>query len=158
MTKTPAGGKAGSSPAPSAAAIRPQSGWWPTTTTRSPTAGDRVEDILRRRARGQPVVGLDLDAGCARDLLRGLAGAEQRAREHGVRRLLLGEPAAEIPGGRAAGRGQAAKLVGVAGGGLRVADEIQAHPSRIGTRTVPRSGDAGRGADKRAAIDTLGLT
>src|SRR5207302_8096478 len=36
ITCAPAGGKGGSSPDSSAAAIRPQSGWWPTMTTVSP--------------------------------------------------------------------------------------------------------------------------
>src|SRR5262249_32874726 len=35
-TPTPAGGTAGSGPPLSSAAIWPQSGWWPTTTTSSP--------------------------------------------------------------------------------------------------------------------------
>ena len=96
VTKTPAGGKAGSTPAPSATAIRPQSGWWPTTMTRSPrpaTASSRSFAVApgkacrragprhRRRARSPP-----------RSRGRGAAGSRARRR-----RLLFGEPAAEIP-------------------------------------------------------------
>ena len=77
----PPGGNGGSTPSPSSAAIRPQSGWWPTTTTVSPRpstarAGRRPwrrsraarRSPARRRSRGP--------SSSAR-----LARAEQRARD-----------------------------------------------------------------------------
>lgn len=104
------------------------------------SAGDGVEDVHRGRAWRQAVIRLGLDANGTGDLLRCLTRAQERAREHRVRRLSCREAAAEITGCRATGGGQPAKLVRVAGGGLRMANEIQAHLPRIGTAKRPSIG------------------
>ena len=71
----PPAGNGGSGPPLSSAAIRPQSGWWPTTTTVSPRPSDDLEDGLGGGARRQPLVRLDGNGEGPAELGSGLARA-----------------------------------------------------------------------------------
>src|SRR5205823_9978938 len=65
-----------------------------------------------RGTRSEPLVGLRLEAGRARELLRGLACPQERAREDRVEPdAVRGEPFAELPGRFAALRRQGPQLV-----------------------------------------------
>ena len=89
--------------------------------------GDGVPQGLCVGARREPGVGLRAELGRFRDPLGGLAGAEQRARDDGVERAAVAScsPSARAVG--AAGRGQRAQLVGIAGRRLGVAYQEDAH-------------------------------
>jgi trans-2,3-dihydro-3-hydroxyanthranilate isomerase len=94
------------------------------------------------RARVEPLVRLGLDADGAADLGRGLASAEQWAREDGVGAdALVGEALAQVAGRAAAFGCQRAQLVGLARGGVGVANQVDPHAGRIGaggySRGVP---------------------
>ena len=92
-----------------------------------------LRHVLCRRAGPQQLDRLCLGARGARDLVGRLAGAQQRAREHGVGRdAFLGEARAELPRGRPAVGRQPTQLVGLALLGLRVANKVQPHvPQRL---------------------------
>ena len=133
----PAVGNGGSSPPVSAAAIRPKSGWWPTRTTRSPRPAAARRASAEVAPGREPLVGHRLEAAGAGEHLGGLPRAQERARHDRVGPLAgeaLGEQARLLP----ALRGERAQLVGIAGGGLRVADEVEAHVGTQHRRTLPR--------------------
>jgi hypothetical protein len=84
-----------------------------------------LADVLGRRTRRQSLVDRRL-AETERD--RRLAGAEQRARHDCVgNEPRVAKSASERAGLGASCRSERAKLVGAAGGGLRVPDDQKAH-------------------------------
>jgi len=104
-------------------------------------AGDGCADVVRGRARSQPVVRRSLHAEGPRELVARLARAEQRAREDRVRpEALAREALAELPGRPAPRRREAPKLVGLAGFGLGVSDQVELHRAEDTTLAaiVPR--------------------
>ena len=119
------GGNGGSSPPASAATALPQSGWWPTTTTVSPrpAAASRTSTGVAPGARRSST------SGCAEpERLRGLARAQQRARDDRVRReALVAQAGADRAGMLAARGGQRPKLVRIPRRRLRVTNDQQAH-------------------------------
>ena len=109
-----------------ASAISEQSGWWPTVTTVVARACDGGDEVVCSRARCEPLVDAELGAGRLRDRGGRLAGAEERAREDEIR-LLPCQALAERPRLVAAAGAERAQLVRVAGIGVGVTDEDQAH-------------------------------
>ena len=84
--------------------------------------------VLSGRSRGKPVVRFGFEACRSRELGAGLAGAQERAREHGVRPDPLGrETLAQLAGGAAALRGERPQLVRFSVRGLGVANEVELH-------------------------------
>ena len=97
MTARPAVGNGGSSPPVSAAAMLPAVRLVTDDDHRLAPAGHGLRHVFRGRPGRQQLDGLRLGAGRAGDLLGRLAGAEQRAREHGIRcDAFSGEATAEI--------------------------------------------------------------
>ena len=86
----------------------------------------RGDDVVRVGARCKPLVDPELDAGRFRDRGCGLSRAQERARDDGVRPLDR-EALAERPRLLPPARAERAQLVRVAGIGVGVADEDQAH-------------------------------
>ena len=83
---------------------------------------------LGGRAWSQPLVGLRVEARGTCQLLRGLAGAEERAGDHRVgSHAVVGEPLAESAGGLATLGGQRPQFVRLALGSLRVTYEVELH-------------------------------
>ena len=97
---------------------------------RAAGALDRCEQIVSGRARRQPLVDAHLDAGCLRDRGGRFTCPQQRAREHELE-LLGREPFAQLPCLLTAAGAQGPQLVGVAGVGVSVADEEEAHADRF---------------------------
>jgi len=86
--------------------------------------------VVRRRARRQPLVGLALDSEAARELVAGLAGAQERACEDRIRlHAFVGESLAERPCLLSSLGRQRAQLVGLTVRGLRMTHEVEAHGS-----------------------------
>jgi len=91
-------------------------------------ARDRGPNVLQGRTGSEPIVRLRLDAEVAGQLGSGLAGTEERAREDRVRlHALLAQPLAERPCLRAPFGRQLPELVRLAGSGLAMAHEVEAH-------------------------------
>jgi hypothetical protein len=89
-------------------------------------------EILRVRPGGQPLVGLGGGCELAGKLLAGLAGAEERTGENGVRlEALAPETLAESTRLRSTLRRQRAQLVGLARSRGRMANEVEAHARTI---------------------------
>jgi trans-2,3-dihydro-3-hydroxyanthranilate isomerase len=93
-------------------------------------AVDRRQDVVRRCARGQPLVYTQLDARGSGDRGACLAGAQERACENGLGRN-CGEALCELTSLIASARAQRAQLVGLAGIGVSMADEEEAHADRF---------------------------
>jgi trans-2,3-dihydro-3-hydroxyanthranilate isomerase len=91
---------------------------------------DRCEHVLGACPRREPVVHAQLAAGALRDRRGRLAGAKQRAGEHEPRRR-RGEPLSEVACLLSAARAQRPQRVRVAGVGVGVADEDEAHVDRF---------------------------
>ena len=89
-------------------------------------ACDGGDEVVCSRARCEPLVDAELGAGRLRDRGGRLAGAEERAREDEIR-LLPCQALAERPRLVAAAGAERAQLVRVAGIGVGVTDEDQAH-------------------------------
>src|SRR5207237_7887546 len=99
-------------------------------------ARDRRSHVVRGRSGRELLRRLRL---AQAELVRGLACAEERAREHRVGDdALLTEPAAELPRLLLPFGGQRAQLVRRAGGGLRVADDVEPHRLRVAVRPGTR--------------------
>ena len=118
-------GNGGSGPSVNAATAWPQSGWWPTTSTVSP----RPSTASRMSCGVAPGASRSSTSGSpSASTTRGLARAQQRAREDCVRLdALLAQAPAELarllaPRGR-----QGAKLVRAAGPGLGMTNDHKAH-------------------------------
>src|SRR5581483_6853360 len=102
IASTPAGGNGGSSPPVSAAAIRPQSGWWPTTITVSPRSAAAALTLSAvapgaRRSSGS----------ASRPAGRASSAPVSRARRSGLVRTASGRTPSEanrLPSSRAARR------------------------------------------------------
>jgi hypothetical protein len=91
----------------------------------------RGEQVVERRSGREPVVDSELGAGCSGDRRRGLAGAQERAREHDGgcgRRKSLADGARLLT----ADSGQGPQLVRVTRCRFRVANEKEPHRLRIG--------------------------
>jgi hypothetical protein len=89
---------------------------------------DGGADVLDACARRQALVGLGLDLERSRQLAARLSCAQERAREKRVRaRILVPQPLAKRAGLLAPFARQRAKLVGLPGRGLGMADEVEAH-------------------------------
>ena len=91
----------------------------------------RGEQVVERRSGCEPVVDSELGAGCPGDRGRGLAGAQERARQHDGGRG-RSEPLADGARLLTAGSGQWPQLVGVTRCRFRVANEKEPHWLRIG--------------------------
>ena len=133
ITTRPAVGNGGSGPPVSSARDPAAVGLVPDGDDRLAALRDCVAHGVGRRARREPLVGLGGRPERAGDLLAGLAGAEQRARDDGRHRprprRRAGRRARAPAGGRS--RGQRAQLVRLARSGLGVADEVEPHGPRI---------------------------
>ena len=92
---------------------------------RGARAFDGCEDVLGRRSRCEPFVDAQLDAGRFRDRGRGLAGAQERAREDGVGRD-FGEELTQFSCLLLAACAQRSQRIGIAGVRMRMANEIEA--------------------------------
>jgi hypothetical protein len=91
----------------------------------------RGEQVVKRRSGREPVVDSELGSCCPGDRGRGLAGAQEWAREHHSGRS-GSESLADGARLLAAGSGQGSQLVGVTGRRFRVANEKEPHRFRIG--------------------------
>ena len=89
-----------------------------------------LAQVVDARARREPVVDLERDAGGLGDRRRRLARAQQRAREHEARPL-GGEPRGQLARRLAAGGGQRTLRIRLSGGGFGMADEDDAHRRRV---------------------------
>jgi len=95
-------------------------------------AGDGVAERLGGCARRQPLVGLDVAVELPGELVGRFACPQERARQDGCGlRAVSREAPAEVARCGPAGRGQAAEIVRVTGRSLGVANEIEAHQSRM---------------------------
>jgi hypothetical protein len=115
-------------------------------------AGRRLEDVRGRRAGCEPLV----DVGVAEvERGRGLACAEQRARDHGVGpEPLLAQPPAEHTGLPTSGGRERPQLVGVSRRSLRVTNDHELHRGQD-NRVMARLG--GPAAALAAFVLTAGL-
>ena len=96
------------------------------------TSFDCGSEILYVRPGGESLVGLGLGSELAGKLLAGLAGAEQRTRENGVRlHAFVPETLPEGTCLRPTLGCQPAQLVGLARSRLGVANEVEAHARTI---------------------------
>ena len=93
-----------------------------------PAPFDCGSNILRAGAGREPLVGLGPDSEVSSELLAGLTGAQERAREHNVcLHALVAKTLAESARLRPPFGGQLPQLVGLARRGLGVTDEVEAH-------------------------------
>jgi hypothetical protein len=95
---------------------------------RAVAARERLAELVEGRARCEPRLDAERDAGRVRESLARLARAQERARDHGGGGVgKRGEPFAELERLSSARGGQLAQLVGIAGGRLGVAAEVDQH-------------------------------
>ena len=142
---TAPGGNAGSGPPLSAATVRPQSGWWPTTTTVSPRPEAAARTSSGVCAGREPLVGLGVDPHSPGDLGSRLPSAQERAGQHGVRLdAVVREALPEQAGVLSPGLGEGAQVVGLAESRLRMTHDEEPHAARI--RPVPSGPPLGSGA------------
>jgi len=150
----PAGGNRGSVPSPSSAAICPQSGWWPTTTTVSPPL-DRRSDRRGGRAGRERVTWLARAVKGVRQSLAGLARSQERACQDRVGADPVGgKLLAERPRLLAARGAKAAQLVRVAGLGIRMPDEKEPQAQACSRAGNSRGGGPTYSADGRMILSS----